>query len=216
MGHHSTLPPSHPLTCEEPQRHNTQLIGRTDTTALRVVLEIYNEAIYDLLPDKTKQPGSKRLFDRPPALKLRESCRGRIFVRGLARHSVINVRERLDFAEEAKKNPHTSNNNINSASSRSHTICQFEIAYHRGPSDRNKRGVNSSDADSCFKYESDDDGSVSSAGSRKGRNSTIIWIVDLAGSERSKRTGAISHTRHQKEGKCCGFTMDESCNSCRF
>jgi hypothetical protein len=159
-------------------------------------LEIYNEQIYDLLPVKTKQ--SKRPILGPEALKLRESRRGRIFVRGLARHPVSNVQQGLDLAEEAKKNRHTASNNINAASSRSHSICQFEIAYYRGSS----AGGKSADSDAeASEYETDDDSSVSSAGSKKGRQSTIIWIVDLAGSERSKRTGAISHTRHQKEGK---------------
>jgi hypothetical protein len=116
----------------------------------------------------------------------------------LARHPVSNVQQGLDLAEEAKKNRHTASNNINAASSRSHSICQFEIAYYRGPGGSGKGA--DSDAEAS-EYETDDDSSVSSAGSRKGRQSTIIWIVDLAGSERSKRTGAISHTRHQKEGK---------------
>lgn len=162
-------------------------------------LEIYNEQIYDLLPAKTKQSGPKRPVFGPEALKLRESRRGRIFVRGLARHPVSNVQQGLDLAQEAKKNRHTASNNINAASSRSHSICQFEIAYYRGPAS-SERGAKS-DADTASEYETDDDSSVSSAGSRKGRQSTIIWIVDLAGSERSKRTGAVSHTRHQKEGK---------------
>lgn len=172
-------------------------------------LEIYNEQIYDLLPVKTKSTGPKRPLFGPEALKLRESRRGRIFVRGLARHPVTNVQQGLDLAEEAKKNRHTASNNINAASSRSHSICQFEITYYRGPSNIVK-GVNS-DADTASEYETDDDSSVSSAGSRKGRQSTIIWIVDLAGSERSKRTGAVSHTRHQKEGELTKLLA--SCNN---
>lgn len=159
-------------------------------------LEIYNEQIYDLLPVKVKGAPKRPLYG-PTALKLRESRRGRIFVRGLARHPVNNVQQGLDLADEAKKNRHTASNNINSASSRSHSICQFEIAYYRDTTSAGKGA--SSDAE-CSEYETDDDSSVSSAGSKRGRTSTIIWIVDLAGSERSKRTGAISHTRHQKEG----------------
>jgi hypothetical protein len=161
-------------------------------------LEIYNEQIYDLLPIKSKSAPKNPIYG-PSALKLRESRRGRIFVRGLARHPINNVQQGLDLAEEAKRNRHTASNNINAASSRSHSICQFEIAHYHGSLGVSK-GANSN-ADSCSEYETDDDSSVSSAGSRKSRTSTIIWIVDLAGSERSKKTGAISHTRHQKEGE---------------
>ncbi|KAL3786277.1 hypothetical protein HJC23_005355 [Cyclotella cryptica] len=159
-------------------------------------LEIYNEQIFDLLPDKTKQV-PRRPCDGPTALKLRESRRGRIFVRGLARHPINNVHQGLELAQEAKKNRHTASNNINTSSSRSHSICQFEIAHFRAHSS-NSKSVQS-EMDTLSDYDTDDDSSVSSAGSKKGRNSTIIWIVDLAGSERSKRTGVISHTRHQKE-----------------
>lgn len=160
-------------------------------------LEIYNENIYDLLPDKTKKEAVKRYpGDGPPALKLRESRRGRIFVRGLAKHPVNNVQEGLELAREAKTNRHTASNNINANSSRSHSICQFEIAYFQGQDPMRTSG----DDSEC---ETDDESvcSASSSNSRRNsrRKSTIIWIVDLAGSERSKRTGAMSHTRHQKE-----------------
>ena len=159
-------------------------------------LEIYNEQIFDLLPDKTKQV-PRRPCDGPTALKLRESRRGRIFVRGLARHPINNVHQGLELAQEAKNNRHTASNNINANSSRSHSICQFEIAHFRAASSNSNS--TQSDMGTVSEYDTDDDSSVSSAGSKKGRNSTIIWIVDLAGSERSKRTGVISHTRHQKE-----------------
>ena len=160
-------------------------------------LEIYNENIYDLLPDKTKKDAVKRYpGDGPPALKLRESRRGRIFVRGLAKHPINNVQGGLELAREAKNNRHTASNNINANSSRSHSICQFEIAYFQGQDPIKSNG----DDSEC---ETDDESvcSGSSSSSRRNgrRKSAIIWIVDLAGSERSKRTGALSHTRHQKE-----------------
>ncbi|KAL7461677.1 hypothetical protein ACHAXS_002089 [Conticribra weissflogii] len=163
-------------------------------------LEIYNEHIYDLLPDKSNESISKHFYVGPPALKLRESRRGRIFVRGLARRSVNTVDEGLDYAEQAKKNRHTASNNINANSSRSHSICQFEIAH--APHCSNRHG-DQSDRGIDSECETDDESvcSRSSSGSKTSlrRKSTIIWIVDLAGSERSKRTGVMSHTRHQKE-----------------
>ena len=136
--------------------------------------------------------------DGRPTLKLRESRRGRIFVRGLARHAVDNVQHGLEFAQMAKSNRHTASNNINAESSRSHSICQLEIAH--APSKGAKRaGMRDSDLDS--ECETDDESVCSKSGTgskrAKQRKSTIIWIVDLAGSERSKRTR--SHTRHQKE-----------------
>ena len=160
-------------------------------------LEIYNENIYDLLPDKTKEESAKRYpGDGPPSLKLRESRRGRIFVRGLAKHPINNVQEGLELAREAKNNRHTASNNINANSSRSHSICQFEIAYFQGQDPMRTNGNDS-------ECETDDESVCSGSSSNSRRNgrrkSTIIWIVDLAGSERSKRTGAMSHSRHQKE-----------------
>mmetsp|Transcript_18256 Transcript_18256/g.37417 ORF Transcript_18256/g.37417 Transcript_18256/m.37417 type:complete len:1044 (+) Transcript_18256:130-3261(+) len=163
-------------------------------------LEIYNEQIYDLLPEKSKENVPKHFNVGPPALKLRESRRGRIFVRGLARRPVNNVDQGLEYAEEAKNNRHTASNNINANSSRSHSICQFEIAH--APHCSNRKGVQSNTGMDS-ECETDDESicSRSSSGSKKTskRKSTIIWIVDLAGSERSKRTGVMSHTRHQKE-----------------
>ncbi|KAL7539979.1 hypothetical protein ACHAXR_009780 [Thalassiosira sp. AJA248-18] len=160
-------------------------------------LEIYNEQIFDLLPNKSDAP--RRPCDGKPTLKLRESRRGRIFCRGLARHAVNDVQQGLALAQVAKNNRHTASNNINANSSRSHSICQLEIAHSPGHGAK-RTGLPDMDVDS--EYETDDDSSVcskSSSGSRrnKQRKSTIIWIVDLAGSERSKRTR--TNTRHQKE-----------------
>ena len=87
---------------------------------------------------------------------MRESRRGRIFVRGLARHAVGNVRQGLELAQMAKTKRHTASNNINATSSRSHSICQLEIAY--GPPSFGKRtGPRDSDLDS--ECETDDDSS---------------------------------------------------------
>jgi len=160
-------------------------------------LEIYNEQIYDLLPGKSAAP--RRPCDGPPSLKLRESRRGKIFVRGLVRHAIDNVQQGLELAQTAKSNRHTASNNINANSSRSHSICQLEIAY--SPRGAKRTGLPDTDVDSECDTDDESVCSKSSTGSRrnsnKQRKSAIIWIVDLAGSERSKRTR--SHTRHQKE-----------------
>jgi len=164
-------------------------------------LEIYNENIYDLLPMKSEIP--RRPCDGPPTLKLRESRRGRIFVRGLARHAVDNVQQGLELVKMAKNNRHTASNNINATSSRSHSICQWEIALspgeHGDATDKSRVLPNAIVDSEC---DTDDESVGSKSGARsqsddRQRKSSIIWIVDLAGSERSKRTR--SHTIHQRE-----------------
>ncbi|KAL3798458.1 hypothetical protein ACHAW5_007410 [Stephanodiscus triporus] len=164
-------------------------------------LEIYNENIYDLLPLKSDIP--RRPCDGPQTLKLRESRRGRIFVRGLARHAVDNVQQGLELVKMAKNNRHTASNNINANSSRSHSICQWEIALSPGGRgdvvDRSRVLPNAIVDSEC---DTDDESVCSKSSSQsqsdnRQRKSSIIWIVDLAGSERSKRTR--SHTIHQRE-----------------
>jgi len=134
--------------------------------------------------------------------------------------------ELAESAQMAKSNRHTASNNINAESSRSHLICQLEIAHApttavgrdaatggaEGGSKRNGSVLDRiSEEYPDSEYETDDKSvcSKSSAVSTRRntgqqqqqaslrKKSTIIWIVDLAGSERSKRTR--STTRHQKE-----------------
>ncbi len=164
-------------------------------------LEIYNEQIYDLLPGKSEVP--RRPCDGQPTLKLRESRRGRIFVRGLARHAVNNVQQGLVLAQMAKNNRHTASNNINAHSSRSHSVCQLEIAYlpcEQGVPVASTARPDPPDTGAESECETDDESVCSKSSnqsSSRQRKSTIIWIVDLAGSERSKKTR--THSVHQKE-----------------
>jgi hypothetical protein len=168
-------------------------------------LEIYNEGIYDLLPLKSDVP--RRPCDGPPTLKLRESRHGRIFVRGLARHAVNNVQQGFELLKTAKNTRHTASNNINANSSRSHSICQLEIAFAPGVTTvDNSKGRSHAVADS--ECDTDDESVCSSKSNSNGqpsdnsnrqRKASIIWIVDLAGSERSKRTHSHSHSIHQRE-----------------
>ena len=62
-----------------------------------------------------------------PQLKLRESRDGQTFVRGVAKHRVESVAHGLQLAQQASAKRHTSSNNINAESSRSHWICQLEL-----------------------------------------------------------------------------------------
>ena len=84
--------------------------------------EVYNEQIFDLLPrkmpDSTVRP--------PPVLKVREA-HGQILVRGLAKHKISTVTEGLELTRTANGRRHTSSNNLNTGSSRSHFICQLQV-----------------------------------------------------------------------------------------
>ncbi|KAL7546727.1 hypothetical protein ACHAWF_010058 [Thalassiosira exigua] len=203
--------------------------GRPSLRLYMSYLEVYNEGCYDLLPRKSdagaaagppRHPGLG-----PPALKLRETRRGRIFVPGLARREVTSVRRGLELAEEAKARRRTASNGLNAKSSRSHAVCQLEVAF-APPSAGGKGGVSEGGGGGTVaaavvesEYDTDDESvcsrsSAGSRGSRSGRGggdrppsaareasgrkkSSVVWIVDLAGSERSKRTRA--NARHQKE-----------------
>jgi hypothetical protein len=92
-------------------------------------MEIYNEQIFDLLPKSTK---SKSTFGNSIPLKLRESRDGQVFCRGLAKHLLKDAAHGLQLAQQAGKRRHTSSNNLNSNSSRSHCICQLELITAAG------------------------------------------------------------------------------------
>jgi len=78
-------------------------------------LEIYNEQIFDLLPSDC----AARLVP----LKIT----GASVVAGLSKHPVVNVQAGLDLVKLAKTKRHTSCNNLNNKSSRSHSICQLDL-----------------------------------------------------------------------------------------
>jgi Kinesin motor domain len=125
-------------------------------------MEIYNENVYDLLSETNP---SFVPFLKPSSLKIRESQDGEIFVKDLTKHRVANVEQGLQLALQAKNKRHTSSNNINEDSSRSHCICQLEL----NPIAFNCAEIPSSENSKTTKF----------------------WIVDLAGSERTKRTGGV-------------------------
>ena len=141
------------------------IVARLEGTNLQLTMsymEVYNENIYDLLPDPSS---SKVPSFKPTSLKLRESQDGDIYVKDLVKHRVRSVQEGLDLVKDATAKRHTSSNNINADSSRSHCICQMELSPQvvestAGNDDESAKSIN-------------------------------LWIVDLAGSERTKRTGGL-------------------------
>ena len=174
-------------------------------------LEIYNEQIYDLLTDKNQCNDSKRIHHGPGslhveqnALKIRESRNGRVHVKGLAKHQIKSLGGGLELVSKAKSRRHTSSNSINSDSSRSHSICQFEIVAIPARLNEMREADNVS-INSSKGYGTDDDSSVQSKKMKK--RSVTFWVVDLAGSERTKRTGAFSRSTRQKEASLINSSL---------
>jgi hypothetical protein len=168
-------------------------------------LEIYNEDIYDLLPKDNPSGGSKfgkHILDRDRKLQIRDLRNGNIHVKGLAKHRVSNLGQGLELAQTAMNKRHTSSNNINSDSSRSHFICQFELCAT--PVLQEKGDDNNSIVTETSEYITDDD-SVVSVGSKP--KTARFWVVDLAGSERSKRTGTFSRSARQKEASLINSSL---------
>jgi hypothetical protein len=164
--------------------------------------EIYNENIFDLMSSNTVS-SSKNVNISPEALKVRE-CRGQIFVRGLTKHKISNIAQGIELTKQAHKKRHTSSNNLNSDSSRSHFVCQIQIVpltQQAGSlSDREftaKARVDKKfpSEDSISGYSTDEEATV-----RSRLRASTLWIVDLAGSERSKRT-RVGSTRQKESTK---------------
>lgn len=164
--------------------------------------EVYNENVFDLMPSN-KLSSSKNVNISPEALKVRE-CRGQIFVRGLAKHKISNIAQGIELTKQAHKKRHTSSNNLNSDSSRSHFVCQIQIVpltQQAGSfSDREFTAGARVDKkfpseDSISGYSTDEEATV-----RSRVRSSTLWIVDLAGSERSKRT-RVGSTRQKESMK---------------
>lgn len=170
-------------------------------------LEIYNEDIYDLLPKSSPSAGSKfgrhlGVFDNDRKLQIRDLRNGNIHVKGLAKYKVSSLAQGLQLAQTAMSKRHTSSNNINSDSSRSHSICQFELIA--SPVVQEKGDDNTSIATEASEYCTDDD-SVASSNTKP--KTVRFWVVDLAGSERSKRTGTFSRSTRQKEASLINSSL---------
>ena len=152
--------------------------------------EIYNENIYDLLDDVDSN-NSHPMFMREP-LKLRESHK-QTFIRGLTKQKITSVEEGIKYTREANNKRHTSSNNINSGSSRSHCICQLQVVRRHATNVKLNDGIPTTATSTNNGYNTDEE--VSQISRQK---PTTLWVVDLAGSERSKRTNV--GTVRMKEG----------------
>jgi len=155
------------------------------------------------MPLTKKVAGRTNFNGLVPALKVRE-CRGQIFIRGLAKHKVESVEQGIALVKEAHNKRHTSSNNLNSHSSRSHFVCQMQVIPLKQPTgcfhvrdftaevSTDKKVANT---DSMSGYSTDEEAVV-----RSRITASTLWIVDLAGSERSKRT-QVGFTRQKESTK---------------
>jgi len=152
-----------------------QFLQRATTENQEVYLsffEIYQENVYDLLSKTSRR---QKNTDLPPdPLKVRES-QGETIVQGLEKHRIHDIGQGLDLTLTAQKRRHTSSNNLNSESSRSHCVCQIQLLP------RQVTAPDSGSTSLTSEYTANNDYSSTRRGS-------TFWIVDLAGSERSKRT----------------------------
>lgn len=167
-------------------------------------LEIYNEQIYDLLPrpptTNGSHSGAAAAVRGPTPLRLRESREGVAFVRGLTKHRVRSVAHGLDLADRAKKQRHTSSNNINQASSRSHCICQLDIVL--ASTDKEQASSQQQVQKGGGGYSTEEE-----AARQETKRKVTLWVVDLAGSERSKRTGTLQGSLRQKEASIINASL---------
>lgn len=170
--------------------------------------EIYNEQIFDLLPHEKKlRPG--QFYEE--SLKIRETRSGRTYVGGLAKHPVKDVATGIELLRSAMNKRRTSSNSINHDSSRSHSICQFEIVAVTSHQSAKGGALlmdddNASTVSDSIGYNTDDDHGTSSS-TNPTRRSVNMWIVDLAGSERSKRTGFLPKASRQKESNLINSSL---------
>ncbi|GAB4851741.1 hypothetical protein Ancab_031143 [Ancistrocladus abbreviatus] len=117
-------------------------------------MEIYNEEINDLLAPEHRR------------LQIHESLERGIFVAGLREEIVASPEQVLDLMNFGESHRHIGETNMNTYSSRSHTIFRMII-------------------ESRDKTEDDDLGSSCDA-----VRVSVLNLVDLAGSERAAKTGA--------------------------
>ena len=82
-------------------------------------LEIYNEIMFDLLPD------DGNVMKQRPDITFQEDAKGNLTVKGLTKHKVTNEEEALNLLFEGESNRTISQHQLNEASSRSH--CLFMI-----------------------------------------------------------------------------------------
>jgi hypothetical protein len=182
------------------------------------LMEIYNDQMRDLLPDKSAAAAAAAAVAAgdgswPPELKLDTSTRGVVNVIGLNRRVVRSLGDVLMALSEGLSERVVGATNMNAVSSRSHAIFEMQLASHpveRTPAAATAAGAAGATAagaepttttalvtaEDAAAADADADAATTAAVAAADAEppepsfSCRITFVDLAGSERLKRTGA--------------------------
>ena len=125
-------------------------------------LEVYNDTINDLLP---RSDGQGRATGHD--LRLRESVSEGVYVEGLQHCEVSSPQQVFTAIAAGNQVRHVAGTNVNSRSSRSHTMLVLQLAQ----------------PEVCDESISNPGGDLTGATLH-----SKLWLVDLAGSERSAAT----------------------------
>lgn len=130
-------------------------------------IEIYNNYIYDLLDEfSISSDSSKRMDNSKESKNLKEDSKGCMFIKDAVEIEVKSTEEALELMHRAQKRRVVAYTDLNSESSRSHSI--FTIRVVQANYDPNSDDFNSK--------------------SKTNVHVSQLSLVDLAGSERTKRT----------------------------
>jgi kinesin family protein 23 len=144
-------------------------------------IEIYNNYIYDLLDEfaASSSEGTHMKMDQnlKESKNLREDTKGSMYIKDVTEIEVKSVEEALELLNRANKRRVVAHTDLNSESSRSHSIVTLRLVQMH-----------------CSSISSRDTLAKGSGGSS--RSNIIVSqlsLVDLAGSERTKRTKNTGH-----------------------
>ena len=84
-------------------------------------LEIYNEIMFDLLPEDGK------FFGQRANIEFQEDNKGNVLVKGLSKHKVTNEEECFNLLFEGESNRTISEHKLNQGSSRSHCLFMIQL-----------------------------------------------------------------------------------------
>jgi len=159
------------IQAQQRGQSSTTSDSSTKTTVYCSFVQIYNEQLFDMLRD-----GSR---DRP--LEIHEDSNRDIYVQGLSEFRVKNMEECLALLRIGEDNRAIRETHMNQASSRSHSLFQVVVEQELGPQDPRRQ----------HQAAGDQDGAVVFLRSK-------LNLVDLAGSEKWDTTQDIADQHAQE------------------